>query len=152
MKYVIDSSVLIDMKHFYPRIFPSLWVKINELVKAKNLISVREAYNEIIERDDFLSEWAKENEQIFDNPSSEEYKTISDIMAKHKELVKNDSIRGGKPVADPFLIAKAFYHKSILITNESLTPNAHKIPNICKELDVNYMNLEKFMINEGWEF
>ena len=73
-------------------------------------------------------------------------------MAKHKELVKNDSIAGGRPVADPFLIAKAKAKNSILITNETYTPNAHKIPNICDELHVRYMSLEQFMSNECWEF
>lgn len=152
MKYVIDSSAIIDMKHFYPNIFPSIWKKINELVKNIEIISVKEAYHEITGRADFLSEWAKENESIFEIPTEDEYKTVSYIMSKHKELVRNDSISGGRHVADPFLIAKAFSKNLILITNETFTPNGHKIPNVCKELNVKYLSLEEFMTNEGWEF
>ena len=73
-------------------------------------------------------------------------------MSRHKELVRNGSISGGKAVADPFLIAKAKATNSILITNETFIVNAHKIPNICLEYGIQYMNLEEFMINEGWQF
>ena len=55
MKYVIDSSILIDMKFFYPQIFPFLWEKMTELIASNELISVKEAYNEIAGRDDFIS-------------------------------------------------------------------------------------------------
>jgi hypothetical protein len=142
MKYVIDSNILIDMKHFYPRIFPALWNKMNVLV----------ASNELTSRNDFISEWAEENETIFVTPNADEFITVTEIMSKHRELVKNDSISGGRAVADPFLIAKAKATKSILITNETFTPNAHKIPNVCKEYDITVMNLEEFMVNEEWQF
>ena len=152
MKYVIDSSVIIDMKHYYPEIFLSLWSKFNVLVESKEIISVKEAFNEITGRDDFLSKWAEENEELFETPGSDEYKIISEIMKKHKELVRNESILSGKPVADPFLIAKAYSKKLILLTNETYIKNAHKIPNVCEEYDIKVMNLKKFMLNEKWEF
>ena len=152
MKYVIDSNILIDMKHFYPQIFTSFWNKMNELIASNEMISVKEAYNELTSRNDFISKWAEENELIFATPNADEYTTVTEIMTKHKELVKNESINGGRAVADPFLIAKAKATNSILITNETLTPNAHKIPNICDEYKIRVMNLEEFMSNEGWQF
>ena len=152
MKYVIDSNILIDMKHFYPQIFPSLWNKMNELIADNEMISVKEAFNELTSRNDFISRWAEENEQIFAVPNADEFSTVTEIMTKHKELVRNESISGGRAVADPFLIAKAKAMNSILISNETFTPNAHKIPNVCKEYNITVMNLEEFMTNEGWNF
>lgn len=152
MKYVIDSSILIEMKNYYPEIFPTLWGKMNELISANEMISVKEAYNELTARNDFISEWVVANEQIFEEPEAEEYETVIEIMEKHKELVRNDSISGGRAVADPFLIAKARAKNSILITNETFTPNAHKIPNVCAEYKVQVKNLKEFMIDEGWQF
>jgi hypothetical protein len=152
MKYVIDSNILIDMKHFYPDIFKSLWDKMNKLVNENELISVKEAYNEISARNDFISDWAEIHKEIFPIPEAEEYATITEIMSHHKELVKNGSISGGKAVADPFLVAKAKATNAILITNETFIVNAHKIPNVCQEYDVKFMNLKEFMNNEGWQF
>jgi hypothetical protein len=152
MKYVIDSNILIDMKHFYPKIFRSLWNKMDELIASNEMISVKEAYNELTSRNDFISKWAEENESIFIAPNAEEYTTITEIMTKHKELVRNESIGSGRAVADPFLIAKAKALNSILITNETHVPNAHKIPNVCDEYKITVMNLEEFMTNEGWRF
>ena len=71
MKYVIDSSVILDMKHYYPEIFKELWEKFNELVRTEQIISVKEAYNEITGREDFLSKWAEKNKEIFHEPEIE---------------------------------------------------------------------------------
>jgi hypothetical protein len=152
MKYVIDSNILINMKHFYPEVFKSLWDKMNDLVTTNEMISVKEAYNEITARNDFITEWADIHKKIFSIPEAEEYATITEIMTRHKELVRNDSVSGGKAVADPFLIAKAKATNSILVTNETFIVNAHKIPNVCQEYNVKVMNLKEFMINEGWQF
>lgn len=152
MKYVIDSSVIIDMKHYYPDIFKELWDKFNILVSSEEIISVREAYNEITGREDFLSDWAEKNKEIFYEPEGEEYTKVTEILTNHKELVKKDSLVGGKPVADPFLIAKAYSKKLILLTNETYTKNAHKIPNVCEEYGIQTMNLKEFMMNENWAF
>jgi hypothetical protein len=152
MKYVIDSNILIDMKHFYPKVFPNLWIKMNELINNNEIISVKEALNELTARNDFISEWATSNEVIFKEPEKEEYQIIKEILAKHKELLRNEVIASGRAIADPFLIAKAKKENATLITNETLTPNAHKIPNICQEYEVSFFNLEDFMLNEGWQF
>ena len=53
MKYVFDSSPLIDLfKHYYPQQFPSLWEKFHTLVSNEEIISAREVYNEINSRED----------------------------------------------------------------------------------------------------
>jgi hypothetical protein len=67
-------------------------------------------------------------------------------------LIRFRNIAGGAPVADPFLIAQAICNKANLITTEKLKPNAHNVPNICKEYGIKYLNLKNFFIKENWKF
>jgi len=124
----------------------------DELVVLNEMMSVKEVYNEIAGRNDFISIWAEKNKNIFATPEAAEYPIITEIMLKHKELVKYESITSGKAAADPFLIAKAKVTGSILITNETFIPNAHKIPNVCKEYNIKCINLKEFMVEEKWRF
>jgi len=73
MIYLLDTSTLIDLfRNFYPKQFPSLWEKFDQAVKAESIISIREVFNEIEERSDRLSEWARNNRGFFQLPTSEE--------------------------------------------------------------------------------
>ncbi len=85
MKYVFDSSSLIKMKHIYPKIFPSLWKLMDQYAEGRDIISVSEVYNEVSLKSDIISDWAIKNKSIFEIPEAEEYDTIKDILAKHKE-------------------------------------------------------------------
>jgi Domain of unknown function (DUF4411) len=152
MKYVFDSGPFIDCRYYYPNIFKSYWDKLNQLVGNGDIISVKEVYNEILKGSDIISDWANQNSGIFEEPSGGEFEIVKDIMSKHKELIRLVNFTGGTPVADPFIIAKAEVNNLVVVTQEIFRENAHKIPNICKEHNVNYMTLEEFMLNEGWEF
>lgn len=152
MKYVFDSGPFIDSRYYYPDIFKTYWNKLNELASCKDIISVKEVYNEILQGSDIVSDWAALNSEIFEEPAAEEFEIVKDIMSKHKELIKLVNYTGGMPVADPFIIAKAKNNNLTVVTQEVYRENAHKIPNICNEHNVNYMTLKEFMVNEGWEF
>jgi len=152
MKYVIDSSSLINLKFYYTDIFESFWENFNELVSTGTVISVREVFHEVLERDDFLSQWAKHNTSMFQTPSASEMEIVRKIMNAHKELVKQNSFKYGKPVADPFIIAKAVIEDSTVITEEKMIKGAHKIPNICEEFNVRSIPFYNFMKEQGWVF
>jgi len=152
MKYIFDSGPFIDCRYYFPNIFKSYWYKLNHLAENKDILSVKEVYNEILRGSDIISEWADKNKEIFEKPTSDEFSVVSDILSRHRELIRAMNISGGTPVADPFIIAKAKVKNLIVVTQETYRDNAHKIPNICKELGVRYMSLEEFMNNEGWEF
>jgi hypothetical protein len=155
MIYVFDSNVLINLfKHFYRSRFPSLWQRFDEHVIAGRIISVREVFNEIKEQEDLLAEWAKRNRDIFIQPSPAELAFIAEIFkVKHFQMLVRTAERlEGKPVADPFVIAKAKIIQGCVVTDEKLKPNAAKIPNVCEHFGVAYLNLEGFMEKEDWTF
>jgi len=155
--YVFDTnslSVLFD--NFYLDRFPSLWEKFDQLILVGGIVSVREVYNEITrrERDTRLIEWAKNQRELFVQPTVKEMQFVSQIFAvpHFRALIRKKETLVGTPVADPFLIAKAKVDSRLLVTQETLKPNAAKIPNVCEKFGVPYTNLEGFMEREGWQF
>ena len=53
MKYVFDSDSLINLfRHYYPERFPTLWEKFDALVEEGKIVSVREVFNKIGNRED----------------------------------------------------------------------------------------------------
>lgn len=158
MTYIFDTSCFIVLfNHFYLGRFPSLWEKFDQLIEEKKIISVREVFNEIdtywnkVSR---LVQWAKDNREVFEQPSVEEMEFVQLIFSvKHfRNLIERKATLEGRPVADPFLVAKAKVENKMLVTQEELKENAAKIPNVCEHFKVQYTNLEGFMERERWQF
>lgn len=156
MKYVFDSGPLIDLfRHYYSSRFPTLWEKFHAFVLEDELISVREVYNEINSREDVLASWAKEEkDKIFSHPTVEEFQFVREIfqVPHFQALIRRKERLQGKPVADPFVIARAKVLDCQVVTTEVFRENAAKIPNVCKHFSVQCTNLEGFMEQEGWTF
>jgi len=158
MTYVFDNNCFIVLfSHFYLGRFPSLWEKFDKLIIERKIISVREVYNEIItyrNQEARLVQWAKDHREVFEQPSVEEMEFVQRIFSvKHfRNLIERKATLEGRPVADPFLVAKAKVENRMLVTQEEMRENAAKIPNVCEHFKVQYTNLEGFMEREGWQF
>jgi len=156
MKYVFDSDSLINLfRHYYPERFPTLWEKFDALVSGGELISVREVFNEIGSSEDPLAIWAKEQKNIlFLKSTVEELHFVGEIFkVRHfQEMIRKQERLKGKPVADPFVIARAKISGACVVTQEKSTENAAKIPNVCKHFGIDCTNLEGFMKKEKWTF
>lgn len=159
--YIIDTSSLIELKNTYPQdIFPTLWEKIDELIKQKRLIAPSEVQKEIEQGDDELNKWAKDRQQMFIDFTEIQFKKIKEILKKYPNLAKEDKTQ---PNADPWIIAlaleyserKTLWQKKIyIITEESKTKN-NKIPTIAKVLSNNQiesLNLIELFRIEKWSF
>jgi hypothetical protein len=156
MKYVFDSNSLINLfKHYYTERFPTLWEKFDLLVSEGKLTSAREVFNEIGYREDSLAIWAKEKKnKLFLEPTIEELKFVSEIFkVQHFQvMIRKQERLKGKPVADPFVIARAKILGASVVTQEKNTENAAKIPNVCDHFGIPCINLEGFMEKENWTF
>ena len=149
MIYVFDNSSLSQIfKSFYPSIFPSFWIKFEELIANKILLSTREVRLELEPRDfHHVPNWIKDHPGFFTIPDKDELAFVTQIYSvKHfqQNLKKKDIIQG-KPHADPFVIAKAKVINGIVVMEETYKDNAAKIPNICDYFKVDYLNLEGFL-------
>ena len=156
MKYVFDSDSLINLfRHYYPERFPTLWEKFNALVSGGKLISVREVFNEIGSSEDSLGTWAKEQKNIlFLKSTVEELEFVAKIFqVQHfQAMIRKQERLKGKPVADPFVIARAKISGACVVTQEKITENAAKTPNVCVHFEIPCINLEGFMEKENWTF
>ena len=155
MIYVFDSSPLIDLfKYYYLDRFPSLWENFDALVSEHRIISVQEVRNELEGRGDGLSDWVKTHRDFFLTPTTElSFVTRIFKVAHFRTLVRQKERLQGKPVADPFVIAKAWrLEEGCVVTQEVRKPNAARIPNVCEHFGIPCLNLEAFMENENWRF
>lgn len=143
MIYVFDSSTLIHLfRYYYRNRFPSLWGKFDEAIASQEILCVREVLNEVDQGSDTLSEWAKDHRDFFLQPTPEELVFVSKIFAEpqFQALVRNQERLLGKPVADPFVVAKARLLNGCVVTQESRTRVA-RIPNVCEHFDIACLDL-----------
>ena len=157
MIYIFDSSTLIDLfRYYYTQRFPSLWERFNDLVKEQRIISVREVYNEIKDRGDNLSDWAKSHKELFKEATSEELNFIAEIfkIPHFQMLIKQKARYQGRPVADPFVIALALINHLSVVTAENLSGSAErpKIPDVCEALDIRWLNMIDLFREQGLHF
>lgn len=149
-KYAIDSCSLIKLYELYPYdIAPGAWDALNEMTDSGILISSSEVFIELNYQDDEVLKWAKEHQQIFFALSPIIQLKASKVLNNFPNLI---DLRKPKSSADPFLIATAIVESCIIVTEE--LPNGPdskfvKIPNVCKELNIRYINLLELMRLEG---
>lgn len=162
--YCVGTSAWIEMKERYPaRTFPTLWNKLDMLVKSGCLISPQEVYNELEKQDDEVFKWVKERKQIFRKLDDEEQiALVFDIVAKFPKLVNSQK---ETPDADPFVIALAvletknrimFGDECIVVSEEKPggggISGKPKIPDVCYSYGAKHFSNLDLIQNEGWTF
>ena len=156
MIYVLDSCSFVVCGHYFPSRFPTFWAEFNALVQSGAIISVREVRNEL-DHDanrQHLRDWVDRNKGIFLVPSPQETQFVSQIfLVQHfQQLIGAKQRLAGRPVADPFVIACARVRDACVVTEESLKPNAARIPNVCNHFGIDCISIEEMMARENWSF
>lgn len=121
--YVMDTNFFVTCRSYYHENFPSFWNKMNEAVLVGKISSVKEVQKELENysgEQEHLLNWIKRHKHIFTEPTLEEQNKIREILAipKFKKLVDYQAQMQGKPVADPFVIAKAWETGAVVVTEE----------------------------------
>ena len=148
-KYVIDTSSLTEMRRVYPTdIFPSAWKKLTDMAEAGILISAEDVYEELSAFDDEVLKWAKSQSQIFYPLDHDVQEQAAKILASHPSLI---DLKKNKSSADPFIIATAIHNGCTLVTEEKLSnsPVKVKIPDVCKDYDIDCINLVEMFRRES---
>lgn len=165
MRYVADTGFFIAIKEYYPEVFLSFWENMDKAAASGKLSSVREVRRELESYRGHrvhMDEWVNARKRIFTEPSPQEAIAVSKILAvpRFDHLIKGKEMRAGKPVADPFVIAKARVMGGAVITtelpgkvgeNQTSTRHPH-IPDVCKHFDIPCLTPAEFMEREGWKF
>ncbi len=147
MNYLMDANTYIQAKNEYYNmdVFPGYWVWLDTQFELGNIASVSMVYNELISYGDKLSSWIKLRKEHFIDVSDDDTQTVfGDIMSFISDgdyTVKDRDVFSSG--ADPWLIAKASVINATVVTLESMVPGNSKkvkIPNICKQFDVEFIN------------
>ena len=149
--YSFDASSLIEAHHIYPReIFPSLWGKLEQLAKSDRLKMAEVVFEEV--GDPEIEEWFKEKQL-----KSYIRVAINEIDQSNAQTLvpKLVDSRTGESGGDPWVIALAQrIPDCVVVTQEKASgSNARpKIPNICKQLGIECINLLDLLRKENWVF
>ena len=163
MSYLIDTSVVIQVKNSYYAfdIAPGFWNQLLGKVMSKDCIFIDSVVHEIDKGKDELKDWfemqirvqqaeliaqAEESAEVYEN-----YKKIANFVSDNKMYDGNSRANFMKG-ADPWIIAaaKTWNHTVVTFEQEGQNGNKHiKIPNVCKEFHVPFMNLFDMMRQLG---
>jgi len=158
--YIIDSSSLIELNRHNPiDVFPSVWKNMESLISKGLLVAPKEVLYEIIERDDQLAKWAKQQNNFFREPTVKQIEILRGILKDYPPLVKEDR----KHDADPWVIALAVEMatnsqqtltpiKRIVVTEEKLRGDKIKIPFVCQKYNIEAIDIIDMFRAEGWKF
>ena len=156
MACVFDTNSFSVLGNYYPEQFPIFWETLDRAVADGKIISVKEVRTELdfYGRHPHLSDWVKKHVQIFSSPRPAEIQFVKAIFSiPHFQTLLSEKDRlAGHLCADPFVIAKAKFIDGCVVTEETLKPNAAKIPNVCERFEVDCTNLQGLMEREGWTF
>lgn len=90
-KYVFDSNIFINLQRRQPLdVFPSLWVKIGELMDDGTIISSQEVYDEIMIGGDDLEKWAKARQKCFLPSNIPVQQDVRAILSTHRGLIEEE--------------------------------------------------------------
>lgn len=160
-KYIVDANIFITAhRQRYPfDVVPSFWEQLIE--KAAHKIIILEAVQkEILRGNDLLAEWYNEESSNFTVakiPEQEVIKAYSEIINSvnsNGQYLQSAKVEFAS-VADSWLCAYGLAYEATIVTLETYEKerrNRVKIPNVCREFDVRYIDLLEFMREIGMRF
>lgn len=148
MVYCLDANLFFTADSlYYPMDFcPAYWDMIDKHIEDGSVLILDQVYQELTKGESAVSEWIKERKdgglvkKFHDDETQEEYKKIVNHVASsdYKPEVIDEFLRG----ADPWIIAACKVHNLVLVTKETYSTSKKKvkIPNICREFDVEHID------------
>ena len=148
-QFILDSNVLITAKNSYYAfdICPLFWKAIVDASEDGHIVSIDRVRDELLAGRDGLSQWAKTDATGMFVPSSE-----SAVLRAYADIVKwvqpNQQFTDGAKaefarVADGWIAAYATAHSITVVTLETFDPNVKrrvKLPNVCRQFNVDYID------------
>src|SRR5690606_19510790 len=159
--YALDTSALISFhRSYFPfDIAPAFWRQLSQKSPGRVVLLDKER-EEIDVNDDELSAWLQENDHCFimmtagDEKIVDAYRKIMSSVQANTQY-KESAKRKFAAVADSWLCALALAYGYVVVTQEKYEPAAKKnvkIPNICREFGIPFINVLEFMRDLGIRF
>lgn len=160
MNYLLDANTFIEAKNRYygMEICPAYWEWLKKAYADGEIFSISLVKDELSNGNDGLSDWVKDNPEIFmgiaDEATQKAYIRVIETAAAIPDL-RPEAMPEFLSVADSWIIAKALVTGSVIVTHEAYNPAAKKrilIPNICELLGVKYLNTFEMLSELDAEF
>ena len=158
MAYLLDANIFIQAKNSYYgfSFCPAFWEWLIVQNSAHSVFSVSQVGIEIKRGEDELSEWSSNlGKGFFLVPDVEVIERLSELsLWATKQDFKESAVAEFFKSADYYLIAHALAHNDIVVTHEvgSNSKKRIKIPTVCQELNVQFLNPFEMLRREHAEF
>lgn len=158
MAYLLDTNVLIEAKdRYYQFSFcPGFWDCIKTLHDAGRVFSVNKVGDELAQREDELSAWAKSmGGHFFLSPDVEVLQALAKVAQwLHSQNYDETAIRAFLEKADYYLVSHALAYGHTVVTQEvpADTVRKIKIPNVCIGVGVPVINTFEMLKHEHARF
>ena len=160
MNYLLDANTFIEAnsRYYGMTICPAYWEWLIQAYDRNQVFSINPIKQELINYGDNLSQWVKTNEHIFlteaDDNTQIAFAEVAGVAANLPNM-NEGALQEFLTVADSWLVAKALVTGATIVTHEVYKKDIKKkilIPNVCKLMDVSYINTFEMLHNLDAEF
>ncbi|MBK5221361.1 MAG: DUF4411 family protein [Acidimicrobiia bacterium] len=134
MAYLLDANVFISAKnnHYGFEFCPAFWDWLDSAHAAGTVQSVDRVYDELIERGDDLSDWARARREFFVALTADDVRAVAEVNRWANDSMDYDPAAKAE-FADSFLVAQAYAGGHTVVTHERISDGRKriKIPNAC---------------------
>ncbi|MGH2886645.1 MAG: DUF4411 family protein [Solirubrobacteraceae bacterium] len=144
MAYLLDTNVLIAAKnnHYGFDFCPAFWDWLDNANAYGTVHSIERVYDELIERADDLSEWARARHAFFLPLTANDVRAVAAVNRWANDSRDYDAAAKSEfaDVADSFLVAQASASGHTVVTHERISDGRKriKIPNAAVAHDVEW--------------
>lgn len=137
MAYLLDANVFIAAKnnHYGFEFCPAFWDWLDAAHAAGIVQSVDRVYDELIERGDDLSDWARARRGFFVALTAADVRAVAEVNRWANDSTDYDPAAKAEfaDAADSFLVAQAYAGGHTVVTHERISDGRKriKIPNAC---------------------
>jgi hypothetical protein len=151
VSFSLDTSAILDawVRHYPPDVFPSVWERMNDASIEGKIFIIDEVLSELKRKDDGAFEWFESRGQMVISIDTEVQASVGEIMRKYPKIIDTRRNRSG---CDPWVVALAEVRGFSVVTAErpSGTLSRPKIPDICADMRLPYMDVVEFFRRQGW--
>ncbi len=136
MAYLLDANVFITAKnnHYGFEFCPAFWDWLDAANAAGTVRSIERVYDELIDRGDDLSDWARARRAFFEPLAAADVRAVAEINRWANDSPDYDPAAKAEfaDVADSFLVAQAYAGGHTVVTHERISDGRRriKVPNV----------------------
>lgn len=155
--YMVDTSVFIQIKNYFGLdVCEGFWEWMIEGNVEGKVFSVEKVAEELGKGNDELADWAKKlGSEFFLSPDQKVIESMQNVSNRVSgQSYTQAAVRKFLDSADYYLISCALAYDGVVVTYEIMerTENRVKIPNVCREFDIEYIKPYEMLKDEGVRF